>query len=105
MSLEVWIFHDLGSLFLVLVILQHLGGVKALLSGQRNYQHASFGRTLALIGRIVAGFGWVLAGNIQNAIIVAVLTIILLIFSGLGKSSGNKTDDSRIRSKSPRGKR
>lgn len=72
----------------MIVILQHIGGVKAFLTKQPNPQHRGFGRYVALIGRIIAGFGWALGGHMQNAIIVGVITVVLLIgskFIGSGK--------------------
>lgn len=102
---EVHYIINTGSLFLVLLILQHLGGVKALLTKTPNPQHRGFGRTLALIGRMIAGFGWVVGGNIQNAIIVGSITAVLFVGSMfLGKEEKGEAE-SRQRSKSPKGKR
>lgn len=75
---QVHIFYYLGALFLLLVIVQHIGGMTAFLGKKPNAQHRSFGKILVIIGRCIAGVGWILGGNQRNAIIVAVVTIILL---------------------------
>ena len=93
------------------MIIQHLGGLTAYLGQKANPQHRIFGKILVNIGRIVACFGWILAGNTTNAIIVAVASLVIFVLAlVLGQSSGPKVssvsekEDSR-RSKSPRAKR
>ena len=80
-----------GALFLVLVILQHLGGVTSFLGNKPNPNHRSFGKVLVNIGRVVAGFGWLLAGNQTNAAIVAVVSITLLGLSLMLSSESPKS--------------
>ena len=103
--LEVYNHHHLGILFLLLITLQHLGGVTAFLTKKPNPQHRQFGRILAFIGRCIAGVGWVLGGNLNNAIIVGVITLILLILTVITGPRKESQGSERIRSKSPRGKR
>jgi hypothetical protein len=62
----------------LLLIVQHIGGMTAFFGRKPNPQHRSFGKILVNIGRIVAGFGWLLAGNTTNALIVGVISVILL---------------------------
>ena len=74
----------------MLIIVQHIGGMTAFLGGKRNPQHRSFGKILVIIGRIIAGVGWILGGNQNNAIIVAVVSIALLGLSLIVDSSSKK---------------
>ena len=59
--------------------MQHLGGVTAFLGNKRNPVHRTLGRPLATIGRIVATFGWVFAGNMNMATYVAIAACVLLL--------------------------
>lgn len=65
------------------MLVQHLGGVLAYYTKKPNPVHRKFGRYLAMMGRIIAGVGWVLGGNQTNAIIVAVASVIILILSAI----------------------
>lgn len=107
---QVYLFYYLGVLFLLLVIVQHIGGMTAFLGKKPNPQHRSFGKLLVVIGRVIAGVGWILGGNQKNAIIVAIISIILLGLSMVleTNSTGSiKKQESGegSRSKSPRAKR
>ena len=109
--MQVHLFHYLGSLFLVLVIVQHIGGMTAFLGKKSNPQHRSFGKILVIIGRIIAGVGWLLGGNQKFAIIVAVVSLIMLGLSlvidtkPVESSSKSESIKGGERSKSPRAKR
>lgn len=70
---------------MIVIIMQHLGGVFAFLSGKPNPQHRQFGRAIATVGRAIAGFGWALAGNINNAMIVGFITALLLVLGMIWK--------------------
>jgi hypothetical protein len=59
-----YIIYYLGSLFLVLVIIQHVGGVASFLGRKKNPQHRAFGKLLVNIGRAVAAVGWLLTGKV-----------------------------------------
>ena len=59
--------------------MQHIGGVSAFLKNQSNPIHRTFGRPLATIGRIIATFGWVFAGNLSMATYVAIAAGIILL--------------------------
>lgn len=61
-----------------LVIIQHIGGVSSYLLKKPNPQHRSFGKILVNIGRVVAGVGWIFGGNLNNAIIVGVVSIVMI---------------------------
>ncbi len=99
-----------GSLFLVLMIVQHLGGVTSYFGKKANPVHRKFGRYLANIGRIIAAVGWTLAGNQTNSIIVIVATVVILILSVLLKPQKTgrvleANSSSSERSKSPKARR
>ena len=66
-------------IFASLIILQHAGGVVAFLKKKSNPNHRAFGRPLATIGRIVATFGWILAGRMDMAKYVGGAAAIILI--------------------------
>lgn len=86
--------------------MQHLGGVIAFATNKPNPQHRQFGRVVAVVGRVIAGFGWALAGNINNALIVGAITAVLLILGMIWKDKQVKGENAeRTRSKSPKGKR
>lgn len=92
----------------MLVIIQHVGGVASFLGRKKNPQHRAFGKLLVNIGRAVAAVGWLLTGKVQNAIFVAVVSVVLLGLSmALGKSDEGKKqpEGESSRSKSPRAKR
>ena len=79
----------------------------AFLKGKKNPQHRKFGKILVLIGRAIAAFGWVLGGNEQNAMIVAVVSGVIFIISLFlkdGKKAESKQESSS-RPRSPKGKR
>ena len=61
-----------------MVILQHIGGVTAFFGNKPNPQHRSFGAILANIGRLIACVGWVLGGNLNLALYVAIASAIIL---------------------------
>jgi amino acid permease len=82
-SSEVLIYSTLGVVFLVIMILQHFGGVIAYYTGKPNPLHRKFGRYVAMLGRIIAIFGWLLGGNQQNAIIVGVASAVILVISAV----------------------
>lgn len=89
------------------MIVQHLGGMTAYFGRKANPQHRSFGKLLVNIGRAVAAVGWLLAGNVPNAIIVAVVSIVLLGLTMMlspAKPIVEPEAEGR-RSKSPRAKR
>lgn len=99
-----------GSLFLVLMIVQHVGGVTAYFGGKKNPVHRKFGRILAFIGRIIAAVGWTLAGNQTNSIIVIAATVVLLILTVVLKPQKQgrvleANSSSSERSKSPKARR
>lgn len=80
----------LGALFLILIIIQHIGGLTAFLGQKPNPQHRSFGKIVSIIGRAIACVGWVLGGNLQYAIICAVVsTVIILAALALDGGSGS----------------
>lgn len=95
MSLEVFYIDIAGALFLLLVIVQHLGGLTAYLGNKSNPQHRSFGKILVNIGRIVAAVGWILAGNTYNAIVVGVASLVILVFA-LALGSDPKPKSSNV---------
>ena len=107
--MEVIFYFKLGTLFLILVIIQHIGGVTSFFGKKANPQHRSFGKILVNIGRVVAAFGWIFAGNTTNAMIVGIVSVVLLGLSliiGPAKSSSKSTgEDDQKRSRSPRAKR
>jgi hypothetical protein len=58
---EVTKYLTLGSIFLALLILQHIGGVVTKLNEiKSNPVHRKFGFVVANLGRAIAVFGWVL---------------------------------------------
>ncbi len=73
----------LGGVFLVMMILQHIGGVSTLLKGQKfNPGHRLFGFYVSNFGRILAFFGFVIAKAEEWVIISSgVITLVLLIAS------------------------
>ena len=80
----------------------------AFLKNQKNPQHRKFGKILVLIGRAIAAFGWILGGNEQNAMIVAVVSGVIFILSLLLKDGGKKEEvreGNNSRPRSPKGKR
>lgn len=92
-----------------MVIIEHLGGATAFFGKKSNPQHRSFGKIVVTVGRIVACVGWILAGNLQNAIIVAVASLVITIIALALPSKPNNVisteNTERSRSKSPRAKR
>ena len=99
----------LGIIFLVLVIVQHAGGVMSFLGKKPNPQHRQFGKILVHIGRCIAAFGWILGGHQQNAMIVAgvsgVLLLLALVSGGSSPSDRKRDASDTQRSRSPKGKR
>lgn len=79
-----------GILFVSLMILQHVGGLIAFITKKGNPNHRSFGRPLATIGRIVATFGWILAGQMDMAKYVAGAAAIILIGHFVFKARSEK---------------
>lgn len=73
----------IGGIFLVLLVLQHVGGVTTLLKGIKyNPQHRMFGFYVANIGRIIAVVGSIIGGAEKWVIYVSGgLTVLLLIAS------------------------
>ena len=71
-----------------MVILQHLGGVASFFGNKPNPQHRSFGGILANIGRLIACVGWVLGGNLDQALYVAIASAIILFITFLIPKSG-----------------
>lgn len=95
---------------MVLVILQHIGGLTAFLGKKPNPQHRKFGKVLVLIGRAIAAVGWILGGNEQNAMVVAGVSAVLFVLSlVIGGSKPSKkveaSSSGNNRSRSPKGKR
>lgn len=91
----------------MLVIVQHLGGATAYFAKKPNPQHRSFGKVLVNIGRAIAAVGWILGGNVQNAIVVAIVSLVmtaLAMIVGPSKKEGPQETE-KSRSKSPRAKR
>lgn len=76
-------FHNTGSLFLVLLLVQHIGGVLTLIKGMSsNPAHRKFGIIVSNLGRIISVFGLILAGQDQRLIIgAAVLALLMLVLS------------------------
>ncbi len=60
------------------------------MSRKRNPNHRAFGKILVNIGRVVAAVGWLLAGNQQNAILVAVVSVVLIGLSMVLSQNGGK---------------
>lgn len=89
-----------------MVILQHTGGVISFFGNKSNPQHKSFGGILANIGRAIACVGWVLGGNVDNALIVAGASLVILVISFLIPKStlpeSPATEAKKSRSKSPK---
>jgi hypothetical protein len=56
------ILSNLGSLFLVIVLFQHIGGIAAM-SGANGAKHRGFGLTLATIMKFIVVAGWLLVKN------------------------------------------
>lgn len=83
-----------GCIFLLLVILQHLGGLTAFLGKKSNPQHRGFGRYLALIGRIIASVGWILGQNLNMTNIITIISSAIVLYESLleGKLSKPKTE-------------
>lgn len=75
-----------------MVLLQHVGGVIAFLGNKNNPIHRAFGRPLATIGRIVATFGWIVAGNMDMAKYVALAAAVILIMHLILKSREPKPE-------------
>ncbi len=72
-----------GGVFLLMLVIQHIGGVTTLLKGIKfNPQHRVFGFYVSNLGRIIAFFGFVIAGAEQWIIYSSgALTAILLLGS------------------------
>lgn len=69
-----------GSLFLLLLLVQHVGGVLTLIKGMSsNPAHRKFGIIVSNMGRIIAVFGLILAQQDQRLIIGAA-TLAFLMF-------------------------
>jgi hypothetical protein len=92
-----------------MVIIEHLGGAAAFFGGKENPQHRSFGKILVTVGRAIACVGWVVGGNVQNAVVVGVVSLVItavaLALPSSKKAAGLGEAGDRARSKSPRAKR
>lgn len=72
-----------GILFSFLMIVQHVGGVMAFIRRKPNPKHRLFGKYIVVFGRIVSAMGWIHGNNINNAFIVTMASIPILIISFL----------------------
>jgi len=81
--LVVRIFFYKGILIVVFVLLQHVGGVKALLSeSKRDPQHKRFAFWVSNLARIVVVLGWIMkGGDTSNLLYVSIASAILLVGS------------------------
>jgi hypothetical protein len=78
-----YFFCDLGALFLVILFLQHVGGVTILLKGiSYNPNHRKFGVAVSSLGKFLAIGGMIISGWSQEIIIAStILTILITIFA------------------------
>lgn len=76
-------YFYLGTIFLVLLIIQHIGGVSTLLKGiNYNPQHRKFAVVVSNFARILGLFGLILAGEEKNTILlVGAIDALLLVGS------------------------
>lgn len=72
-----------GIFVVVLVLLQHVGGVSALLSeSKKNPQHKKFAFWVANLARVIVVLGWMMkGGDTSNLLYVSLASAILLIIS------------------------
>ena len=77
------IFFYKGILIIAFVLLQHVGGVKALLSeSKRDPQHKRFAFWVSNLARIVVVLGWIMkGGDTSNLLYVSIASAILLVGS------------------------
>jgi hypothetical protein len=76
-----YLFDDVGTIFLLLVVVEHLGGASAFFGNKENPQHRNFGKVLVVLGRGIACVGWVLGGNIQFAIAIGIISLVITVVS------------------------
>lgn len=68
---------------MLLLIVQHLGGVTSLLKGiHKNPVHRKFGFVVSNFARIVSVFGFLLVKKENIANYLGVATVVLLVISG-----------------------
>lgn len=72
-----------GIIFTFLMIVQHVGGVLAFVKKRPNPKHRIFGKYIVSFGRVVSAIGWIHGNNINNAFIVTMASLPILIISFL----------------------
>lgn len=55
-----YVTYNLGIIFMVLMTIQHIGGAVSWHKSTRNYGHRKLGTRLVIMGRILAGVGWLI---------------------------------------------
>lgn len=81
--LVVLILFYKGILIVAFVLLQHVGGVSALLSeSKRDPQHKRFAFWVANLARVVVVLGWIMkGGDTSNLLYVSIASTVLLVGS------------------------
>jgi hypothetical protein len=66
-----------GAFMAVLMTLNHFGGIATLLGGGSNPQHRKFGWAISCLVRVPVSVGWYLVGQLELAVCLLILAVVL----------------------------